>query len=392
MRILFASTGGAGHVTPMIPFADACRRAGHDVRLIGPPGLSPIAEREALPFAPGALPDDAEIGPVWAQVPHLSYAEAERLVIGQIFATLNVRAMLPAMRGTVRDWQPEVIVREPGEFASAVVADEEGIPHVQVGIGLISALRQITEMAAEAVDARRPGLTARMADTPYLTFFPPSLDSGHGPDPSPTHRFRVPPVAPAPLPDHWPGDERPLVYVTFGSAAASVPTAVPIYEVALEAVAELPARVLLTTGQGVEDGRMAPPGPHVHIARWVPQADVLACASAVVCHGGSGTTLGALAAGLPLVITPLFADQPENARRVAELGAGVAVRPRDEAALTSAVDPVDLRRAITDVLSDPATTAAARRLAGEIEALPPADEAVAVITAAARRPGIIPRG
>jgi UDP:flavonoid glycosyltransferase YjiC (YdhE family) len=386
MRILFASTGGAGHVTPMLPFAGACRRAGHDVLLVGPPGLSETAEREGLAFAVGALPDDAETGAVWAQVPHVSYAEAERLVIGQIFATLNVRAMLPAVRDTVRGWRPDVIVREPAEFASAVVADEEGVPHVQVGIGLISAQRRIMEVAADVVEAWRPALTARIAATPYLTFFPSSLDRDREPEPSPTLRFRVPQAAPSPLPDHWSGDDRPLVYVTFGSVAGSVPWAAPIYEVAMEAVAHLPARVLLTTGYGLEDGRMVAPGPHVHIARWVPQADVLASASVVVCHGGSGTTLGALAAGVPLVIAPLFADQPENARRVADLGAGVAVGPRDQEAPTSAVDPADLRRAITDVLADPGPAEVARRLAREIDALPPTDEAVAVITAAARRP------
>ena len=384
MRILFASTGGAGHVTPMIPFVAACRRAGHEVLLVGPPGLAPTAQQESLPFVSGALPDEAETGPVWAQVPQAAYAEAERLVIGEIFATLNVRAMLPTMRDTVRDWRPDAIVREPAEFASAVAADEAGVPHVQVGIGLISAQRQIMEVAAEAVEAWRPGLTARIAATPYLASFPASLDSGHGPDPSPTHRFRAPQAAPAPLPDHWSGDDRPLVYVTFGSVAASVPWAAPIFGVALEAVADLPVRVLLTTGEGVEDGSLVAPGPHVHIARWVPQADVLARASVVVCHGGSGTTLGALAAGVPLVITPLFADQPENARRVAEVGAGVIAGPREQGDPTSAVDPADLRCAINHVLSDPATAAAARRLAREIDALPAVEEAVAVITGTGR--------
>ncbi|MEJ2889306.1 glycosyltransferase [Actinomycetospora aeridis] len=378
MRILFASTGGAGHVTPMLPIAAACRRAGHDVLLVGPPGLAATAEREALPFAAGALPDEADTGPIWARIPHLSTPEAERRVIGEIFATLNVRAMLPTMRETVGTWRPDVIVREPAEFASAVVADSDGVPHVQVGVGLVSAQRQIMDVAAEAADGWRPGLMARIAATPYLTFFPPTLDAGHGPDPSPTHRFRVPESRPEPPPDHWPGDDRPLVYVTFGSVAAGVPFAAPIYDVALAAVADLPARVLLTTGHGVEEGRLAPPGPHVHITPWVPQADVLAHADAVVCHGGSGTTLGALAAGAPLVITPLFADQPDNARRVAAIGAGVAV---GSGALDGTVDPADLRRAITEVLADPAYAGAARRVADEIHALPPVDEAVEVITA-----------
>lgn len=385
MRILVASSGGAGHVTPMLPFAAACRDAGHELLLLGPPGLASVASRNELPFAAGALPPDTETGPIWAQVPSLSYADAERLVISRIFATANVAAMLPATRATVRTWRPDVVLREAGEFASAVVAEEAGVPHVQVDVGLIEAQQNILEMARDALEAWCPGLVDRITATPHLTFFPPTLDEGPGPLPPRTHRYRAPEPAAAPLPDLWcgvPGDELPLVYVTFGSVAASVPTAAPIYDVALRAVAELPARVLVTTGHGAEDGRYVAPGFHVHVTRWVPQADVLAQASLVVCHGGSGTTLGALAAGVPAVITPLFADQPQNARRVAEVGAGVAVVPRDPAAVASAVDPADLRRAITDVLADPAPAAAARRIAGEIAALPPVADAVSVISGA----------
>lgn len=49
-------------------------------------------------------------------------------------------------------------------------------------------------------------------------------------------------------PDWWSGDDRPLVYVRFGSVAATFPPAASVYASALDAVAELPARGLLTTG------------------------------------------------------------------------------------------------------------------------------------------------
>lgn len=382
MRILVASSGGAGHVTPMLPFAAACRDAGHEVRLIGPPELEPVAARHGLPFAAGALPPAEETGPIWGRIPTVSPAEAERLVIGQIFATANARAMLPAARDAVRTWRPDVVLREPTEFASAIAADEAGVRHVQVAIGLVEAQRMVTELSAEAVEAWSPGLGDRIAATPSLTLFPPTLDDAA--PRSPTHRFRVPEPAPAPLPDHWggpDGDDRPLVSVTFGSVTAAVPHAAGIYDVALAAVADLPARVLVTTGHGAPEGRHVAPGPHVHVTPWVPQADVLARASVVVCHGGSGTTLGALAAGVPLVITPLFADQPQNARRVAAVGAGVAVLAGDPGR-PAAVDPADLRRAITDVLAEPGFTAVARGLADEIAALPPVADAVSLITGA----------
>jgi hypothetical protein len=87
MRVLVASTGGAGHVTPMMPVAAACRQAGHELLLVGPPELAAVAARNGLAFTAGALPTEAETEPIWARVPGLPYAEAERLVISQIFAT-----------------------------------------------------------------------------------------------------------------------------------------------------------------------------------------------------------------------------------------------------------------------------------------------------------------
>ncbi|MEA2188576.1 MAG: hypothetical protein QOK16_3587 [Solirubrobacteraceae bacterium] len=185
------------------------------------------------------------------------------------------------------------------------------------------------------------------------------------------------------LPDWWNGDDRPLVYVTFGSVTANVPTALPIYDIAMEAVADLPARVLLTTGATDESPLSAPPASHVHVARWVPQVDVLAHARVVVCHGGSGTTLGALAAGVPLIVTPLFADQPQNGRRIAAVGAGINVEPSETGAIRSAIDPAALHDAIARVLADETFTRAAGAIAAEIGALPPADAALSVLGVAA---------
>jgi hypothetical protein len=39
VRILFASTEGAGHFGPLIPFIDACERNGHELLIVGPPTL-----------------------------------------------------------------------------------------------------------------------------------------------------------------------------------------------------------------------------------------------------------------------------------------------------------------------------------------------------------------
>jgi UDP:flavonoid glycosyltransferase YjiC (YdhE family) len=107
------------------------------------------------------------------------------------------------------------------------------------------------------------------------------------------------------------------------------------------------------------------------------QEDVLGRADLVVCHGGSGTTIGALAAGLPLVVCPLFADQDANALSVQDAGAGVMVTTDGSAAglpRLGAKDVASLREAIQRVLGEPAYREAAGRIATEIAALPALDE------------------
>jgi UDP:flavonoid glycosyltransferase YjiC (YdhE family) len=63
-------------------------------------------------------------------------------------------------------------------------------------------------------------------------------------------------------------------------------------------------------------------------------------AAVMVCHGGSGTVNMGLAAGVPMVVVPLFADQPYNAQRVEEVGAGLALDPSDLSRLPDTVRAV----------------------------------------------------
>lgn len=66
------------------------------------------------------------------------------------------------------------------------------------------------------------------------------------------------------------------------------------------------------------------------VARWVDQYEVLPKVRAVICHGGAGTVLGALASGTPSVVIPFFADQPFNAECVAATEVGLSVAPGPE--------------------------------------------------------------
>ena len=84
--------------------------------------------------------------------------------------------------------------------------------------------------------------------------------------------------------------------------------------------------------------------------------------SAVVHHGGAGSTAAGLRAGKPTVICPFFGDQPFWGRRVAALGAGPRPIARDE--LTAE----RLAAAIRDAVESNTIRARATALGGAIRA------------------------
>jgi MGT family glycosyltransferase len=243
----------------------------------------------------------------------------------------------------------------------------------------------IPALAADALDElrRAAGLpatgTSFLIAEPVFSAFPASLDDASPGVVQPPVRVRMPEDRSRAAPATWtpPNDERPLVYVTFGTIVGTSPALCGVYRTALEAIASLPVSALLTTGRGMKDGTLGAIPANVHVEEWVPQRDVMARAAAVVCHGGSGTVRGSLAAGVPMVVVPQGADQPHNARRIGAVGAGLAVPGADAGILGSAVARVlavaDFRRA-------------ARRIADKIAAMPPVEAAVAAMVAMASEP------
>ncbi len=158
---------------------------------------------------------------------------------------------------------------------------------------------------------------------------------------------------------------RPLVLVGLSSTVMSHEQ--ELLQRAAEALGQLPVRGLVTTGPAVNPAAIRAPA-NVSVRRWVRHADVLPYCSAVLTHGGHGTVIKALAAGVPLVVAPLGRDQPDNAARVVHAGAGLWVSKK-------AGVPA-LRDAIARTLDEPRYRAAARRMAATLAA--ERDEALVV--------------
>lgn len=395
MRVLFATTAGSGHFGPLIPFAGACSKAGHQVKVAAPASFAAAVRGAGFDHAPFANPPDDVISAVFARLPELSFEEANETVVAEVFGRLDARAALPGVTELISVWHPDVVVREPCEFASLVAAERAGVPQVQVAIGMgnlaVLALPMLAGPLAEL--GVLAGLTEEQASTTLLstsgfTSVPAVLE---GVDTSASRaktmpkatgglwRFRDPSLlhVAGSLPSPWGDPDWPLVYVTFGTVTAGLGSFSALYSEVLDALADLPIRVLMTTG-----GDHEPVGPwplNAHVERWWPQADVMAHADVVVGHGGFGTTMTALATGVPQIVVPLFAfDQVINAERVAAAGAGVHV-PHGPGAVA------EIAATVARVLTDADYRRAARNVAAEIADLPDVAASVAVLEELAGR-------
>jgi len=368
----------------LLPFLAAAHRRGDETLIIGPPALRDMVGRANYGFRAGGEPPEAEVAPIRERLPVAPAGEASLLGNRELFGRMATTAMLPGMRETCAEWSPHLVLREPCEYASAVVAQHMGIRHAQVAISLAEAEAGSIATAAPALEGHRRGLVQEIQGSPYLTRFPASLD----PSPFPrTVRFRAPgPGDRRALRDWWRGSDAPLVYATFGTVLGHMSIAADIYRMALAALARLDVRVLVTVGHRFDRTALEPVPANVHVEPWVEQADVLAEADLVVCHGGSGTVFGALAAGVPLVVTPLFADQFVNGRRVADSGAGLVVEPEggDDDGVRRVLADHDAPRiadAIDAVLETASYRRSARRIAREMAAAPSVDEVLDALLA-----------
>ena len=157
----------------------------------------------------------------------------------------------------------------------------------------------------------------------------------------------------------WSPENRdPLVLVGFSSTFQDQG---PVLRNVVKALAGLPVRALVTLGEMLPDGEVQSTGSVV-VVRSAPHREVLSRASVVVTHCGHGTTMKALAAGVPMVCMPMGRDQDDTAARVVHAGAGVRIKPKASAET--------IAHAVASVLKDDRFRSNARRLrdaiAGEL--------------------------
>lgn len=331
MRILFSTTPGIGHLLPMLPLARVARDRGDEVVIAGGASLAPAIAVAGFRHAPMG---PALIGDVVARVPELAGLtgrERAKATLRKVFAEVIAPEMADGIAALAESWRPDVIVNEDREFGSWIAAERLGIPYVTVQTTAwrtstidiaTEPLNALRERYGLARDERLSGLYRHL----FLTTRPLSLRDPGVPYPQVTAELR--PLADDRLGDDDataipelcpPRDGRPRVAITLGTVNSQH----VILRAMIDGAVAMGAHVVVALGADPGLLGEVPPGVSVHA--YVPMSTLLPEADVLAFHGGSGTMLASLAAGIPMVIVPIAADQPDNADLCVAAGVARAV-------------------------------------------------------------------
>lgn len=367
--MLFTFAGGTGHFLPLVPFARAAEDTGHVVAFGAQPGM--LSTVEAAGF--GAFDTGGRTLLVTSErtpLLELDMAREERAVRDG-FAGRTARERAANVRRLCEAWHPDILVCDEMDFGALVAAEAVGIPHATV-VCIGSGSFEWTQLVSEPLSVLRKehGLPpdpemSMLSRYLVLSPFPPSFRDPANPLPPNAQAIRS-------VSADGGGDDvdatwlagraaRPLVYFTLGTIFNL--ESGDLFERALAGLCELPMDIVVTVGRELEPEVLGPQPPNVRVPSYIPQSLLLPHCELVVSHAGSGSVIGALAHGLPMVLLPIGADQPFTAARCEEIG---VARVLNAFEATSE----DVRQAAIAVLTDPTYRQNARRLQAEIAALP----------------------
>lgn len=375
MRVLFTFAGGAGHFIPLLPTARAMAAGGHEVAFGAQAALLPTVERagfRAFDTGGSTFGDEAARSPLLKLDMEREYRAVRVSYAGRI-----ARQRAAAIIDLAARWKPDLMVCDEMDFGSMLAAERLGIPHATILV-IASGMLARHDLLAEPLNALRaehglppdPDL-AMLSRYLVLSPFPPSFRDPSAPIPATAHSFRpdFPGGEPPPWLAHLP--DRPTVYVTLGTVF-NVESG-NLFSRLLEGVRTLPINVVATVGPQIDPAELGSQPENVRVERYVNQWALLPHCALVVSHAGSGTLLGALSHGLPMLLLPMGADQPFNGQRCEALGVGRVLDPLE-------CTPEMVRESVGELLASKAHRQAAGRIRDEIAALSGQETATALLS------------
>ncbi len=152
--------------------------------------------------------------------------------------------------------------------------------------------------------------------------------------------------------------EKKVIYISLGTVLND---SADFYRKCFEAFRDCPYQIILSVGNKINPGDLAPIPNNFILRNYVPQLEVLKTADIMISHGGLNSVSEALFHIVPVIAIPLANDQPAVAKRITELGAGLELKMED-------ITPALLRSSVNNILSSPAYQESCRKVSESFQA------------------------
>ena len=396
-RIVLTTFGSWGDLFPLLGLGHELAARGHTPVFAITPAGEDLVVAEGFEFAP--------VGPHFGfdeYRDHLAILEGQLRGVGSLFSIMR-RIAIPHLQGAVEDLGraivgADLVLTHPVQLAAPIAAEAAGIPWATVSV--FPGLLPTAHVAPQFVPWSPPGAAGRVVNrgawgaahvltaglfnrgingarrraglAPQRFAFIEQAASPHGvvilcspayepvppdwPDNASTTGFvRFDNPAALGMPDdvaEFLAAGPPPVVVTLGASSALDPGT--FWDDAIATLEERDQRaVFLVARDEHRIGRLA---DRAGVWSYVPLSALLPHARAVVHHGGFGTMVETIHAGIPSVTLPRAFDQIHHADRLRELGVGVTVP-------WARFSKQRLGDALDQVLSSPAMAVRAQELA-----------------------------
>jgi MGT family glycosyltransferase len=417
-RFLLATWDGGGTIPPELGLAAELAARGHEVVVLSDDTVEQEATEAGATFTP------------WRRAPQARARDAERALIrdwevknplAQVRQVGDLLFFGPAalqaadLSDAIARYSPDVLIVDALLTGASAGAEHSGLPtaavapnvnmlrtpgvppmgsglrplHGRLGRVRDAALHRLTDVlmgTGTLNDTRRElGLEAvgsmeesvRRADriiflTSEAFDFTPTVADPHivyGGVPTPPSER-----APDEWSPPWPQDGRPAVLL---SLSTTYMRQEELLQRLIDALGQVDCHALVTTGPGMRSRPPARIPDNVQAVETVPHGAVLPHVDLVITHGGHGTLIRSLAAGVPVMVVPISRDQPDNAARVVHHGVGIKVSRRSS--------PEKFAAAVRRALADDAIRAGARDMAARLAPDLGAPKAVAALEELATR-------
>lgn len=385
MKILFASAPGYGLTLPLIPLIWAARAAGHEVLLATTSEMTDVGARAGLPvydvFPQRNVWQDlmnvvrSKDGPPADLPEEYRVASQSGNPFGMFVVTMT--------EGTIeagRAFGADLVVHTSDHAAGALAAAALGTHALEVGNRISWSTRDIdwrrdhdvlgedtvTELMREklGIGDPKPKVVARIDPrAPSMGGMATNEEHTDERDGVPWWPMRFVPFNGGTVVPEWAllRPERPRIAVTLGTVVPAL-SGTSNLTVVIEALGGMDVEVVLAAGTAdLTDLGELP--ANVRSVGFLPLSAFLPTCSAIVHHGGSGTTAAPLFYGIPQLVLPAFADNPLSAQRVAERGVGLTHDP-------ATVDVATVRSMVGRLLTEDEFRAAAEQVRAEMATQP----------------------